>query len=282
MEMKKCLIIANTHKELSVVLAESVKKFLNEKKIEAEICFFDGCGENANFDGVDFVVSLGGDGTVLFAARGCVKKHIPVFPINLGEFGFISSVQKDEWQKELERFLLGKSSFDERIMLNAALISEDGREFFGIGLNDVVIAAKMAARTILFDVFYNDIPLGTFKADGIIISTATGSTAYSASAGGPIIDPDLDAFVLTPINSFSLSSRPLVLSPKGEIGIKILPSRQNDVIITIDGQEPHNLKSGDFIKIRRLPEKIKLVNCTAKKFYSALRSKLNWAGGPHA
>ena len=134
----------------------------------------------------------------------------------------------------------------------------------------------------MFTVSYNDVPLGTFKADGIIISTATGSTAYSASAGGPIIDPELDALVLTPINSFSLSSRPLVLSPRGEVGITILPSRENDVIITIDGQKPFDLHEGDCIKIRRLQEKVKLVGCTTKKFYGALCSKLNWSGGPHA
>ena len=214
---------------------------------------------------------------------GCVKNKIPVFPVNLGEFGFIASIQKNEWQKELDLFLAGKSEVDERNMLNAALVSTRQSEpFSGIGLNDVVICAKTAARTIMFTVSYNDVPLGTFKADGIIISTATGSTAYSASAGGPIIDPELDALVLTPINSFSLSSRPLVLSPRGEVGITILPSRENDVIITIDGQKPFDLHEGDCIKIRRLQEKVKLVGCTTKKFYGALRSKLNWSGGPHA
>ena len=206
-----------------------------------------------------------------------------MFPVNLGEFGFIASIQKNEWQKELDLFLAGKSEVDERNMLNAALVSTRQSEpFSGIGLNDVVICAKTAARTIMFTVSYNDVPLGTFKADGIIISTATGSTAYSASAGGPIIDPELDALVLTPINSFSLSSRPLVLSPRGEVGITILPSRENDVIITIDGQKPFDLHEGDCIKIRRLQEKVKLVGCTTKKFYGALRSKLNWSGGPHA
>ncbi|HAH61832.1 MAG TPA: NAD(+) kinase, partial [Treponema sp.] len=107
-------------------------------------------------------------------------------------------------------------------------------------------------------------------------------TAYSASAGGPIIDPELDALVLTPINSFSLSSRPLVLSPNGEIGITVLPSRVQDIIITVDGQEPVSLQVGDCIKIRKTADKVKLVGCTTEKFYDALRSKLNWSGGPHA
>ena len=281
--MKKCLIVVNTHKDESQNLGRMIQSYLAAKSIELSVFCFDGFSTENPFTGFDFVITLGGDGTVLFAARGCVKNKIPVFPVNLGEFGFIASIQKNEWQKELDLFLAGKSEVDERNMLNAALVSTRQSEpFSGIGLNDVVICAKTAARTIMFTVSYNDVPLGTFKADGIIISTATGSTAYSASAGGPIIDPELDALVLTPINSFSLSSRPLVLSPKGEVGITILPSRENDVIITIDGQKPFDLHEGDCIKIRRLQEKVKLVGCTTKKFYGALRSKLNWSGGPHA
>lgn len=281
--MKKCLIVVNTHKDESQNLGRMIQSYLAAKSIESFVFCFDGFSTENPFTGFDFVITLGGDGTVLFAARGCVKNKIPVFPVNLGEFGFIASIQKNEWQKELDLFLAGKSEVDERNMLNAALVSTRLSEpFSGIGLNDVVICAKTAARTIMFTVSYNDVPLGTFKADGIIISTATGSTAYSASAGGPIIDPELDALVLTPINSFSLSSRPLVLSPRGEVGITILPSRENDVIITIDGQKPFDLHEGDCIKIRRLQEKVKLVGCTTNKFYGALRSKLNWSGGPHA
>ena len=281
--MKKCLIVVNTHKDESQNLGRMIQSYLAAKSIESFVFCFDGFSTENPFTGFDFVITLGGDGTVLFAARGCVKNKIPVFPVNLGEFGFIASIQKNEWQKELDLFLAGKSEVDERNMLNAALVSTRQSEpFSGIGLNDVVICAKTAARTIMFTVSYNDVPLGTFKADGIIISTATGSTAYSASAGGPIIDPGLDALVLTPINSFSLSSRPLVLSPRGEVGITILPSRENDVIITIDGQKPFDLHEGDCIKIRRLQEKVKLVGCTTNKFYGALRSKLNWSGGPHA
>lgn len=280
--MKKCLVIVNTHKEESLAMEKVISAHLFERGIETSAFYFDGFSEEGQFEGYDFVITLGGDGTVLFAARNCVKSGIPVFPVNFGEFGFIASVQKENWQSEVDAFLSGRAEFDERSMLNAALISKKNRDFSGIGLNDVVISAKSVARTILFDVSYNDVSLGTFKADGIIISTATGSTAYSASAGGPIIDPDLDALVLTPVNSFSLSSRPLVLSPKGEIGVTILSSREKNALITIDGQRPFELEIGDTVKIRRLQKKVRLIGCNTKKFYGALRSKLNWSGGPHA
>ena len=281
--MKKCLIVVNTKKDDSQNYGKIIAEYLKKRGIQSDFFSFDGFSTENPFSGNDFVITLGGDGTVLFAARGCVREKIPVFAINFGEFGFIATVQKNDWQKELDRFLEGKSVIEERSMLHAALVSQsEGREYSSIGLNDVVICAKTPASTISLEVTYNEVPLGKFKSDGIIVSTATGSTAYSASAGGPIIDPELDALVLTPINSFSLSARPLVLSPKGEIGVRILPSRQNDVIITVDGQRPFDLHENDVLKIRRISDRFKLAGGKIEGFYDALRSKLNWAGGPHA
>lgn len=279
---RKCLIIANTRKSQSNEMADVIASYLSTRDLESSVYHFDGDFNDSPFKGYDFVITLGGDGTVLFAARGCVRDGIPVFPVNLGEFGFIASVQKDEWKDELEKFLDGRASVDNRMMLNVAIVSSVyNNAFSGLGLNDVVISSKTAARTIMFEVFYNDIPLGTFKADGVIIATPTGSTAYSASAGGPIIESDVDALLLTPINPFSLSARPLVLGSKGEIGLKILPSRNTQVIITVDGQRSFDLAAGDFLKVRKFPQKVRLISATQKKFYNALRTKLNWSGGPH-
>ncbi|MGP1459048.1 MAG: NAD(+)/NADH kinase [Treponema sp.] len=282
--MKKCLIVVNTRKDLSRKFGDRIAAYLTERGIESSFYSFNGFSEDNPFPGNDFVITLGGDGTVLFAARGCVGLKIPVFPVNFGEFGFIASVQKDEWQTQLDLFLEGKLPLVMRTMVHAALIrpSEKGEVFSAIGLNDVVVCSKFSTRTVLLEVSYNRVPLGLFKADGLIVSTATGSTAYSTSAGGPIIDPELDALLLTPMNAFSLSSRPLVLSPDGEIGITVMRSRESESIITVDGQKPFALREGDCIKIRRINEKVKLAGCTTEKFYGALRSKLNWSGGPHA
>lgn len=280
LKFKKCIIIVNSYKEESKNLGNEVQKYLESLKISADIFMFNGFSEQYPFHGYDFVITMGGDGTVLFAARGCAPLGIPIFPVNFGSFGFIASVQKDEWKKELDDFLAGKAFVDERSLLKADLIRGGMRRFSATGLNDIVVCGKTAAHTISFKVSYDEVPLGEMKADGVIISTATGSTAYSASAGGPIIDPGLDALLLTLVNAFSLSSRPLVLSPKGEICIEILPSRISDVVISVDGQIPIDLHVGDLIKIRLDANKAKLVGCTREKFYDALRSKLNWSGGP--
>ncbi len=280
--MKKCLIVVNTYKQESTQLGDEIRTYLQTLQVQADIFLFNGFSEGYPFSGYDFVITLGGDGTVLFASRGCAPLDIPIFPVNLGEFGFIASVQKDEWKKELDRFLAGKALIAKRSMVQAAVVRGDTKRFSATGLNDVVISAKTAARTISLEVAYDFVSLGKLKADGIIISTATGSTAYSASAGGPIIDPSLDALVLTLINPFSLSSRPIVLSGNGEIAVTILPSRVADVIVTVDGQKPVDLHVGDCIKIRKTSCKALLVGCSQEKFYGALRSKLNWMGGPHA
>lgn len=287
--MKKCLIIANTYKDESEKLTLEIKDFLKSKEIECEVLKLD---ENEDFPSesevvscwkdFDFSVSLGGDGTVLFACRLCAAKKIPVFPVNLGLFGFIASVQKNEWEERLSEFLEGNAEIARRSMVEAAVFSGEEKSVFQRGLNDVVVSAKSSAGMVSLDVAYNGSQLCMIKADGIIVSTATGSTAYSASAGGPIIDSELDAFVLTLMNPFSLSTRPLVLKGDGEISLKILPSRYKEVVMTVDGQTPIDLKAGDMIKIKKSKDEALLVGCTREKFYDALRSKMNWMGGPRA
>ncbi|MBQ9630983.1 MAG: NAD(+)/NADH kinase [Treponema sp.] len=281
--MKKCLIVVNTSKPESKEIGQKMHDYLKNKNISSSFYEFDGksCNENP-FVGNDFAVTLGGDGTVLFAARSCAALGIPVFPVNLGEFGFIAGVEKTEWEQSLLKFLSGDALIALRTLAQATFSRNNGYSFFELALNDIVVSAQNAAKTISFEVSYNGTPLGLFKADGVIISTATGSTAYSVSAGGPIIDPALDALVLTPINPFSLSGRPLVLHPSGEIEITIRQSRSGNPIITADGQKPTMLEVGDKIKIMRSPHKVQLVECSTQKFYTALRLKLNWSGGPHA
>jgi len=280
--MKKALVIINVSKTESMKLSDQIAAFLKTKGILTETFVFDGFSPDSNIKGYDFVITLGGDGTVLFAARNTVHNPVPIFPVNFGQFGFIASVQPEEWQNELEKFLGGQSCVVERSMANVRIIHNDEEIYCGNGLNDVVICAKSAATTISLDVYYEMQLLCKLKGDGLIVGTPTGSTAYSAAAGGPILDPSLNAFVLTPINSFSLSSRPIVLNQDGLVSIKISESRADGINLKIDGAKNMELTVGDTVLIKQFDKKVQLVNCTAEKFYTALRSKLNWSGGPHA
>lgn len=280
--MNKVLLIININKDESMSLGQQIASYLKEKSYLVDFLSFDGFCDNVPFSNYKFVITLGGDGTVLYAARNCVEYEVPVFPINLGEFGFIATIQPCEWQETLDAFLLKGNDFIQRMMIKAQLYRAGKLLKTVLALNDVVISAKNTARTVSLNVKSNNDLLCKLKSDGVILSTPTGSTAYSASAGGPIVEASLDAFVLTPINSFSLSSRPIVLNPESLLNIEIEPCRTKEISMIVDGQEPISLEYGDNIKIVKFDKKIKLVSSSSNKFYDALRSKLNWTGGPHA
>ncbi len=279
---KKCIIIVNTYKSESTRLGSEIKEYLSKRDIQADTFIYNGVSSEYPFSGYDFVITLGGDGTVLFAARGCAPLGIPIFPVNLGQFGFIASAEKDDWQKPLDDYLADKSCLAKRSLVQASIYRKGELRLTKSGLNEVFVGAGSSSQMVSMDISFNGDSLGEFKSDGIIVATATGSTAYSAAAGGPIVDPEIDALVFTPVNSFSLSARPLVLNSKGIIEIVILPSRCSSSILTVDGQVPIDLHVGDHVKISQQKEKAILIDCNPGKFYGALRAKLNWSGGPLA
>ncbi|MBO7123667.1 MAG: NAD(+)/NADH kinase [Treponema sp.] len=279
--MKNCLIVVNTDKAPSEMLGIETANFLKTRGVAYTFLDFNGNEQDCDWKSFDFVITLGGDGTVLFAARGAAKHSIPVFPVNLGEFGFIAGVQPDGWQKSLELFLQGKLNTVRRTMLCAEILRDKKSVAKYEAFNDIVVSAKSAAQTISMDISVNGGPLGHFKADGAIVSSPTGSTAYSASAGGPIVGPDLDALVLTPLNPFSLSARPIVFSTRALLQIQLIPSRNRDAILTVDGQKPIDLKDYDIIQIKKSEHDAILAGTSVEKFYNALRNKLNWSGGPN-
>ena len=280
--MKKCLIVVNTYKTCSQVYAEAITDFLIARGIQVDTFMFSGASKENPFPNHDFVITLGGDGTVLFAARGCSPLGIPVFPVNLGEFGFIASVQKDEWQQRLEDFLADKIEYASRSLVQTDIYRNGNLFFSTTALNDIVVSACEAARLISLDLSFDESSFGKFKADGIIVATPTGSTAYSAAAGGPIIDPSVDALLLNPVSPFSLSNRPLVLPPDGVLKAVVQESRASGMVLTADGQVSVSIQVGDEIHFRLSKDKVLLVGCNSNHFYSALRSKLHWSGGPLA
>jgi NAD+ kinase len=224
---------------------------------------------------VEAVLVLGGDGTMLSVNRLVAGKGIPILGINLGSLGFLTEVSKENVYRAVEKMLSGGCKVEERLMLKAKI----GRGAKTIAdylvLNDVVITKGALARIIDLETFIDKTYVTTFKADGLIISTPTGSTAYSLSAGGPILYPTLESIVLTPICSHTLTNRPIVLPDHVSIEIR-LKSLSEDVFLTLDGQTGCSLKPDDVIEICKAEHKAQLLVHGDRGYFDVLRTKLKW------
>jgi NAD+ kinase len=226
---------------------------------------------------VEMIIVLGGDGTLLSAARHVADSHtdVPIFGVNLGTLGFMAEVSFHELYDNLEKAIAGKLATEDRIMLTASVLREGHRVAQYRVLNDAVINKGALARMMELKVSVNEGHLTTFRADGLIVATPTGSTAYSLSAGGPIIYPTLHCFVLTPICPHTLSNRPIAL-PDNVIVTVCLMSRSEDVALTLDGQIGFPLIPNDVVEIKKSRFKMKLIKHPTKSYYEILRTKLKW------
>ena len=226
---------------------------------------------------VDMLIVLGGDGTLLSAARHVADAHtnVPIFGVNLGSLGFMAEVSLDELYDNLEKAMAGKLETEDRMMLSAAVIREGRRLARYRVLNDVVINKGALARMMELKVSVSNGHLTTLRADGLIVATPTGSTAYSLSAGGPIIHPTVQCFVVTPICPHTLSNRPIAL-PDTVIVEVCLTSPSEDVSITLDGQIGFPLVQYDVVEIKKSRYKMKLIKHPVKSYYEILRTKLKW------
>ena len=222
----------------------------------------------------DLIVVLGGDGTLLSIARR-TKGRVPILGVNLGELGFLTEVVEDEAMPMLARVVTGRYELDRRMTL-AARHLRGGRVLGRYrALNDVVITNGALARIVQFAVTVDGLPFTTYRADGMIVATPTGSTAYSLSVGGPIVEPTVQVLVLSPISPHTMTNRPVVLRPNAVVRIDIGP-REQDVLLTIDGQEGLPLSPGDVVEVRRGASPVSLVRSPARTYYDVLRSKLGW------
>jgi NAD+ kinase len=223
---------------------------------------------------VDVIVVLGGDGTLLGVARAVGALGVPILGVNLGGLGFLTATTLDEMMPALEAFLAGRMVIEERMMLAARVRrnAAAGGEF--LALNDVVIMKSAMSRIIDLSVAVDGEPATAYRADGLIIATPTGSTAYSLSAGGPILFPTMDAVVLTPICSHTLTNRPIVLPGTQRIEVTLLSSQE--IVLTVDGQVGFGLRERDSVEVARAASRIRLVRFPHKHFFSVLRTKLKW------
>ena len=225
---------------------------------------------------VDFIMVLGGDGTLLSVTRLLDQHNIPILGVNLGSLGFLTETTMQELFNRLGKVLEGDYVLQDRIRLTTC-IHRDGEGLpQPLVLNDVVINKGALARILSLEVYVDDLHLTTYRADGLIVSTPTGSTAYSMAAGGPILYPNLHALVLTPICPYTLSHRPIVLPDTAKIEV-ILQTPNEDVLVTLDGQIGMQLEYGDVIKIQRADDPIQLIRTTKQdRYFHVLRTKLKW------
>ncbi len=226
---------------------------------------------------VEMLIVLGGDGTLLSAARHVADAHtnVPIFGVNLGSLGFMAEVSLDELYDNLEKAIAGKLETEDRMMLSTSVI-RDGKHIARYRvLNDAVINKGALARMMELRITVSDGHLTTLRADGLIVATPTGSTAYSLSAGGPIIHPTIHCFVVTPICPHTLSNRPIAL-PDTVVVTVCLTSQSEDVSLTLDGQIGFPLMPNDVVEIKRSRFKMRLIKHPTKSYYEILRSKLKW------
>jgi len=227
---------------------------------------------------VDWVVVLGGDGTLLGASRKIGRHGIPILGVNLGGLGFLTSIPFKRLYPVIEMMLDGLIEVESRIMLEAKVLRKDKEIYRFQVLNDVVINKMALARIIDLDVTINNEFLTTFRADGLIISTPTGSTAYNLAAGGPILYPTMETLIITPICPFTLTNRPIIIPDTSIIKIKMGKATEETVTLTFDGQVGFDLYYGDNVIICKSEEKIKLLMPPDHSYFNVLRTKLMWGG----
>ncbi len=226
-------------------------------------------------DESDIIIVLGGDGTFLGAARLIGNRETPMLGINLGSLGFLTEIQMDEIERYLPPILEGNFKIEERMRLTIHLHRQEERIAEYDVLNDAVINKGALGKIIQIETFVSGESLTTFRADGLIVATPTGSTAYNLAAGGPIVTPHMEAILITPICPFTLTNRPLVIPADYEVK-SFIRSTKGDVFLSLDGQVGLSLQEGDRIEVKKSKSSLKFIKIPEKSYFHILRSKLKW------
>lgn len=280
--MKKVGVFAKRNNPDAAELAGRVGNWLEEKGVE--VVFEQHLAADQGRKGlpegeipalVDMIVVLGGDGTLISVARAVGSLETPILGVNLGSLGFLTEITRQELFQTLESILAGHYSVSDRLKLEAVVRRDSTDVDTYPVLNDVVINKGALARIIDMEVYVNESYLTTFKADGLIISSPTGSTAYNMAAGGPIICPGTDCFVITPICPHMLTNRPMIVSADSVIRIEV-KFADEDVVLTADGQVGMSLDGGDVVEVRRSNSRTRLILGPDKEYFEVLRAKLRW------
>jgi NAD+ kinase len=280
--MKKIGIISKTSHPDPIKLLKELLPWLRKKGCEVYVDLDTASG--LNIEGyqrsqipaiADFIVVLGGDGTMLSVARLIGEKGIPILGVNIGGLGFLTTVQKDDIYEVLEKVIGEQCAVEERMMLTACVLRHSECIADYLVVNDVVVNKGALARIIDLETYIDHEYIATFKADGLIVSTPTGSTAYALSAGGPIVYPTVNSIILAPICPHTLTNRPIVLPDDVHVDI-ILKSMNEDVFLTIDGQVGFSLRQNDIVQVRKSKLKARFFTPCERDYFEILRTKLKW------
>jgi len=282
MNLSKIGIVYNTDHKTALSVAENLENMLISKGFSGvKKLAISGKQKNHAFEFPDITMAfiIGGDGTFLGAARFFAPYDIPLFGINTGRLGFLSQLAPSGLQKGLDKMLAGKFTIEERLMLKSQTSLNESKE--KTALNDVAIKGGDVSRTMQLFLYINDKHVCDYIADGLIISTPTGSTAYTLSAGGPVVVPELEAFVIVPICPHTLTTRPIVIPASEKIKVKI-NSESESVYVTSDGQENIKISGNDTISVQKYEHKALLIHIEDEEsgFYGILRKKLHWGVSP--
>ncbi len=225
---------------------------------------------------VDALLTLGGDGTLLRAARLLAGRQVPILGVNVGRLGFLTACNRENLEDALRRFMAGDYVSDARMALEVSVTNDGEQPTTWYALNDVVLRQGGKARVVRLHVEVNGEEIASFAADGVVIATPTGSTAYSLSAGGPVVDPALESIILAPISAHSLSIRPLLLPPTAEVVVRV-EDDDSDQLVTIDGQVGSTFGSRQRLTVRRAGRVVLLVRFPEMTFFWRMRRKLGWS-----
>ena len=274
------VVVANLEKRRAAEYLKSISKTLEARGIIPLVLSYRGqetvnADLEAEYAQAQAAIVLGGDGTVLFTCRLFATRPIPILGINLGTVGFMTEVLVEEWLEAFDSFVRGDSGLSERLMLDIEVHREGRTLLKESALNDCVLGGTSSSRLVVLDVDLSGVFLGQYRADGIIIATPTGSTAYSLSAGGPILHPETEALILTPICPHSLSNRPLVIPAQEKITVSVKQNQRIPVTLTVDGRGVFQPRPGDKITVGRHEKKALLVKSDRRSFYEIVRAKLN-------
>ncbi|HET7695850.1 MAG TPA: NAD(+)/NADH kinase [Vicinamibacterales bacterium] len=230
----------------------------------------------------DLIVVLGGDGTLIgMAARvAAADVDVPILGVNYGSLGFLTEITLPELYDALEATLEGRATLEPRSMLTARTVRQHGVFADHTVLNDIVITKGALSRIIEISVTVGEAPVTRFRADGLIIASPTGSTAYNLAAGGPIVHPAVDAMVLTPIAPHTLTNRPVVIPGSSQVHVRPIMDARDEVFVTFDGQRGFELHENDLITVRRAPRPVRMVKSARRSYFDLLREKLQWAASP--